>query len=66
MALSVSASVDGSTANFDSDQGVKLADCGLKWRKLEVFVREDVILGRAIGNAEGDAGLEILFEGLEL
>ena len=57
--------MDRCTANFDGDQGVKLADGSLKWRKLEVLIREDPILGRTIGNAEGDAGLEVLFEGLE-
>ena len=57
--------MDRCTANFDGNQGVQLADCSFKWRKLEVFIREDAVLGRAIGNAEGDAGLEVLLEGLE-
>jgi len=52
-------------ANFDGDQGVELADCSLKRREFEVFVREDSVLGRAIGDTEGDAGLQVLFEGLE-
>ena len=49
--------VDRRAANFDSNQGVELTDCSLKWCELEVLVRKDSVLGRAIGDTEGDAGL---------
>ena len=53
------------TTNFDGDEGIELTDCSLKRRELEVLIREDTILGGDIGDTEGDAGLEVLFEGLE-
>lgn len=52
-------------ANFDSDQGVELANCSFKRCEFEVLVREDPVLGRVIGDTDGNAGLQVLFEGLE-
>jgi hypothetical protein len=44
-------------ANFNGDQRVELADRGFEWCKLQVLVRENSVLGRAVGDTEGDAGL---------
>ena len=42
-----------------------MTDSSLKRRELEVLVWEHTILGGHVGDTEGDAGLEVLFEGLE-
>jgi len=49
--------MDRRAANFDSDQGVELADGGFKRCELEVLVREYTVLGRVVGDTKGDAGL---------
>lgn len=54
-----------SAANFDGDQRVKLADGGFKRCELQVLVWKYAILWRAVGDTEGDAGLKVLFKGLE-
>jgi hypothetical protein len=49
--------MDRCAANFDSDQGVELADGGFKGRELEVLVREYTVLWRTVGDTKGNAGL---------